>query len=195
MNKSLAIYSIDTGIIESVCSYPEEDISSLRNNLQLQNKDFVFCNRDTSPNSYFNGTDIVLLPPKPSSYHKLNHNTKQWEDSRSLEDLKDYKWNIIKKLRDQEEFSYFEFNGLLYDCSAKAQQRIISAAYLASSNTSIELEWTLADNTIVMLSSIDLINLQVALSNHIIDIHTKARNIRYQIYSCNTAEELDYISW
>lgn len=195
MNKSLAIYFTDTGIIESICSYPEEDIDSLRNTLQLQNKDFVFCNRETSPNSYYNGNNIILLPPQPSPYHKLNHNTKQWEDTRSLEELKDYKWNTIKVLRDQEEFSYFEFNGLLYDCSAKSQQRIVSAASLASTNTNLELEWTIADNTIVILSSLDLINLQTALSNHIINIHTKARNIRYQIYSCSTVEELDYISW
>lgn len=52
-----------------------------------------------------------LLPPRPSEHHRFNRATKQWEDPRTLDDLKAAKNAAIDLARERANSSTFMFQG------------------------------------------------------------------------------------
>lgn len=60
---------------------------------------------------YFNGSTPVAMPPRPSEHHEFNYTTKQWEDPRTLTDLKAAKNQAINMARAAANSSFFMFQG------------------------------------------------------------------------------------
>ena len=87
------------------------------------------------------------LPPQPSPNHTFNYTTKQWEDPRTLADLKAAQWNLIKSARSQAEYAGFTWDGSTFDSDAISQNRITGAVTLAQMSPTFVINWILADNT------------------------------------------------
>ena len=144
---------------------------------------------EDAPNSnMFYEDGWMNMPIQPSFNHIFDYDLKQWVDARSLEDVKQQKWYEIKNLRDSLEFGGFEFEGGLYDSDQVSQGRIMGAA-----SAGIDQTWTLADNTTVALSALQLQQLYAALQAHIASVHARGRIARQLIFEAETEEEVEAI--
>ena len=45
------------------------------------------------------GGVLFDIPPKPTDFHKFNFNTGQWDETRTLQDFKNAKWDAMKHAR------------------------------------------------------------------------------------------------
>ena len=129
---------------------------------------------------------FVSIGEPPSPHHTFDYTTKQWIDPRSLDDIKAQKWTEIKSQRDRLEFGGFEFEGNIYDSDQVSQGRIMGAAAAR-----VDQIWTLADNTTVELTALQLQQLYVALQMHVAGVHERGRIARLAIESAETIEEVE----
>ena len=132
---------------------------------------------------------FVSIGDAPTDNHKFDYTTKQWLDTRTLDEIKVQKWAEIKSQRDQLEFGGFEFEGNIYDSDQVSQGRISGAA-----STGVDQTWTLADNTKAELSASQLQQLYAALQAHIASVHERGRIARQLIYEAETKEQVEEIN-
>ena len=137
---------------------------------------------------YVNNGVLVQIGSQPSLNHSYNYMTHQWEDSRSLDEVKDQKWYVIKTDRDYLEFGGFVFEDNTYDSDQVSQGRIMGATIAG-----VDQVWTLADNTTVELSALQLQQLYAALQAHIASVHERGRIARQLIFEAETKEEVEAV--
>ncbi len=123
----------------------------------------------------------------------------QWVDTRSLPVAKQDRWGAIKEKRSTAEFAGFSWGGSTFDSDPMSQMKIAGAAQLAraaeQAGQSYSIDWTLADNTVRTLSAADVIEVGAALAAHVQSVHSTGRDLRSQIESAATVEEVDAINW
>ena len=146
---------------------------------------------DIQPNlsDYWNGNAFVSIGEPPSTHHIFDYHTKQWIDPRSLDEIKAQKWSEIKSQRDRLEFGGFEFGGNIYDSDQVSQGRIMGVAAAGVDQT-----WTLANNTTVELTALQLQQLYAALQTHIAGAHERGRIARQAIYEADTRGKVDAVT-
>lgn len=141
----------------------------------------------------------VAIPESPSKNHVFDYTSKTWFDPRTMEQRKDAKWQEIKRQRETAEFGGFAWNGHVFDSDLTSQSRIQGAAQLAqialAQSQPFEIDWTLADNTVVTLDATDMLSVGMTMGTHIATTHAHSRILRAQIESAQTIIELDYIQW
>ena len=140
-----------------------------------------------SSNVYYHG-GWVDREPQPTPFHEFDYITKEWVDSRSIEEVKNQKWAEIKAQRDQLEFGGFAFEGNIYDSDQVSQGRIMGAAAAG-----VDQVWTLADNTSVELTASQLQQLYSSLQAFIASVHERGRTARQIIYDAETKEEVEAV--
>ena len=151
-------------------------------------KDCIAVEDPPNPNMFYeNGW--VDVPAQPSSSHIFDYDLKQWVDPRTIEQVKEQKWTEVKSLRDQLEFSGFEFEGDTYDSDQVSQGRIMGAA-----SAQIDQVWTLANNEMVELTAMQLSLLYQTLQAHIANIHERGRIARQLIYEATSIEQVEQIT-
>lgn len=138
---------------------------------------------------------IVEFPPRPSPHHRFDLVAKQWIDPRSLGELKAEKWTEIKMARTEAEHGGFTWDGSTFDSDPVSQQRITGAVTLAAMSPDFLVAWGLADNTTRALSQLGMIQVGVALGQHIAAQFSKGVALRSQINAAATIEELNQITW
>lgn len=141
-----------------------------------------------SPNMFYE-KGWVDMPPQPSTYHVFDYDLKDWVDPRTIDEIKARKWAEIKAMRDQLEFGGFEFEGGIYDSDQVSQGRIMGAAV-----ASIDQVWSLADNSTVELTAMQLQQLYAALQAHIASVHERGRIARQLIYEAETKEQVEAVN-
>lgn len=149
---------------------------------------------------YFLDAEALTLPPsQPSPHHVFNYTTKQWEDPRTLADLKAAQWTQIKQARTQAEYAGFTWDGSVFDSDATSQQRINGAVSLAliakQASQPYSITWTLADNTLRVLSADDMISVGLALGTHVQATFNKGQQLQQQIEAATTKGEIEVITW
>lgn len=148
------------------------------------------------PNGFYvSGGTLVQIPPKPSANHAFNYASKQWEDPRTLDDLKGEKWRNIKANRDSHEYGGFTWDGSVFDSDATSQQRIAGALQLAQLSTTFIIDWTLADNSIRTLDAQEMGYVALALGSHVSEVFSHAQELRAQIEETSSIEQLETIHW
>ena len=143
--------------------------------------------------------EIKNIPPKPAIYAKFDWKAKEWKDPRTLQEVKDDKWASIKAKRDVAEFSTFTFMGIEYDCNEVSRARIQGAVQLASIALTNEMpysiDWTVADNSTVILDGISMVQLGLALGAFTNNLHVYAKSLRNQIYGTEDKAIIESIEW
>lgn len=147
-------------------------------------KDCLAVNDPPKSNMFYQD-GWVEIPAQPSPHFVFDYEIKQWVDPRSLDAIKAQKWTEIKSERDRLEFSGFEFEGGVYDSDQVSQGRIMGAASAGTDQT-----WTLADNTTVNLTGLQLQQLYATLQVHIASVHERGRKARLAVESAETKEEV-----
>lgn len=154
----------------------------------LSDGELLILEQPAFMSDYWDGERFVSIPPPPSLNHTFDYTTKQWTDPRSLDEIKAQKWDEIKLQRDQLEFGGFEFEGNVYDSDQVSQGRIMGAAVAG-----IDQTWTLANNTTVELTALQLQQLYAALQSHIAGAHERGRIARQLIFEAETKEQVEAI--
>jgi type V secretory pathway adhesin AidA len=116
-----------------------------------------------------------------------------------LETAKRKKWMEIKRERELFEFGSFTWNSNVFDADALSQQRVGQAAQQAmlfkSLNTPFSQSWTLKDNTDITLNGDQMIEVALAMGQHINLAHDRSRELRALLDAATTTEEVDLLHW
>lgn len=164
-------------------------ISGNQESIELNTPNDCFAVEDPpDPNMYYQD-GWVVMPAQPTSYHIFNYDLKDWIDPRTLDEIKAQKWAEIRSGRDSLEFGGFEFDGGIYDSDQVSQGRIMGAAVAG-----IDQVWTLADNSTVELTAMQLQQLYAALQAHIASVHERGRIARQLIFEAETKEQVESVN-
>ena len=192
---SHTIFSTATGQITRVVSVP---IGMVSRQLQGPDEDWIEGHYPDDK-FYIDGFTPVAIPEQPSPAHVFNWQTKQWEDPRTLSDLKDQKWSELKAARDSFEFGSFVSGDHEFDSDQISQQRIGQAAqgamFAISVGAPFTQDWTLKDNSVVTFDAQQMIGVALAMGHHIGYAHTHSRQLRAAVEAATTAEEVEAINW
>lgn len=180
-------YSYYVGYTKDETSF-EEDI------LSRYTSAIVVAEDTKTTNTFISGNRLVDIPEAPSSYYIFNYITGGWEYGRDINEAKTLKWTEVKKARDQAEFGTFEWDGSVFDCDTISQQKIMGAVQLSQLISVYSETWTLANNTTRVLNQSDILQVGIALGQHLSNIHNISRDLRASIDACTTKEEVDAIS-
>lgn len=114
----------------------------------------------------------------------------------SVEEVQTQKLADFKAKRDAEEVQPIEYDGKLYDYDEKARDRINAAIIaLDAQGEGADIAWTLADNTSVTVTALDLrmVVANVAIRSN--TLHVKYRTLKESVLACKSLKELEQISW
>lgn len=120
--------------------------------------------------------------PQPSAEEKLL----EAKENKILE---------LKGVRDSLEVEPIQTEKGLFDYDQKAMDRINGAITALSLTDGTTLEWTLADNSTATVNALDLKMVvgAVALRSNV--LHNKYRQLREQVETCTSTEEVSAIVW
>lgn len=146
--------------------------------------------------SYVKGGVLKTHPQKPVGVYSFDLDSESWIDDRSLDDVKQEKWSQIKRERELAEFGGFALNGKTFDSDSYSQSKIQGAVQLALlADDNFNIEWTLADDSIITISKPTLLAIGIALGQHVSRVHQRAREVRAQIEASTSIAEVEAIEW
>ncbi|MEQ1227974.1 DUF4376 domain-containing protein [Acinetobacter junii] len=184
----IVIYERETGKVLQCVDIPSEyHENAARDNAFIEIDSDTFKEATTHLGYVLHG-NWCRVPDSPSAAHEYDYTTHVWVDKRTLEEVKDTKWEAIKLERSQIEFGGFEFEGNIYDSDQVSQGRIMGAAAAG-----IDQVWTLRDNTTVNLTASQLQQLYAALQAHIASVHERGRIARQLIFDAETKEQVEAV--
>jgi hypothetical protein len=186
-----SIYETQSGEIIKVVDCGAEDAQ-----FQFDNTHQSVLAGDFVDGAYYieNGLPIPISP-QPTPHHIFNYTTKQWDDPRTLADLKAAQWELIKQARSNAEYAGFTWDGSVFDSDAISQNRITGAVTLAQLSPGFTIDWTLADNSTRTLNQADMIATGVALGVHVQTQFAKAQGLRLQIDAASTPGQVAAVVW
>jgi hypothetical protein len=138
----------------------------------------------------------AALSARPPYAARWDVPTKAWIDTRDLEQVRADKWTEIKAAREGAEYGGFTWDGSAFDSDAISQGRIQGGVQLANIvGPTFSIDWTLADNTVRALSAADMVNVGLALGQHVQAQFAIARTLRDQIAAATTVGEVAALAW
>lgn len=133
----------------------------------------------------------------PSAYHTFDVVAREFKPNADvlrkerLADLKKDKQNCLN--------GGFEVFGVIFDSDANSRLALQIAYNVAQASILLGLdyseEWILKDNSTIMLSANDMVEVFSALGRHVSYISAKAQSLRKSILSANTLEEILHLTW
>jgi hypothetical protein len=149
--------------------------------------------------AWWNGSQWVAKGDRPGPWAVWDAQGKQWVDPRDLASLKAAHWIGIKAERDQREYGTFTWDGSEFDCNRDSTAKIMGAVQTAmlsaQAGQSFSVDWTLADNTVRVMSGVDMISAGMTLMAAVSNLYETSRTLRAQIDAATTAEEVQAITW
>lgn len=157
------------------------------------------------------GHEVWLLPANctwqdplnEKDGYKIKWNGEAWEyeeipvepepEPPTLDEVKSQKIRELKGIRDTKEVEPIRTNKGIFDYDEKARDRIKDA--MVALKYSSKIEWTLADNTDVSVSQLDLENVILAVASRSNDLHIKYRELKQRVNAAQTVEEVEAIVW
>lgn len=148
----------------------------------------------TVGNSFFNfqTQQLELLPVNaPSPCHYYNKLSQSWV----FEPFKyqKYVWGLVKEQLNTKQNSGLEWEGYIFDSDPASLVAINEAAQAASFDNTISFNWTLKDNSILNLSSEEMIEVALASNNWVQYIRAEKEQYRQEIFSTIKFQSLNNI--
>ena len=111
----------------------------------------------------------------------------------TLDEVKANKISELKGIRDFKEVEPVQTNKGLFDYDDKARDRIQAA--IIALNAGGHIDWTLADNTNVTVTNLDLEDVVRAVAVRSNTLHVTYRQLKEQVMAAETNEEVEAIHW
>ena len=116
--------------------------------------------------------------------------------SPSLDELKERKKAELKAERDHREVAPLQTSKGVFDYDDKSRDRLSIARQALMDNDSIPfLSWTTADNQRVTLTVADFAEINSMAAYRSNQLHIKYNELKAEVNACETAEEVNAISW
>lgn len=116
-----------------------------------------------------------------------------------LAELREKKREEINAIRDMKETEGFTFNGTVFQSDQRSVERMAVASNAAISailtNQPFQLVWRAADNSEHALDANGVLALTVALATHGNQLHETAKQLKSQVDSAATAEDVKGVEW
>jgi len=201
----ITIYSIATGAIKRTLSCREVSIPF---NIK-EGEGYVEGEFSSTDHYIYDGIlhaysedEILLMASVPLGW-KWQMPERIAVDTRALEQAKATAASRINVDRDRAVafFDRFTYDSVIYDGNAAAQENIRVAAFIANSNTPLPegFSWRSFDNVDVPMNKEQLLGLQIALLQSLAAVtfnsHKIARDLKSEIESATTNEQVDAIKW
>lgn len=184
-----------TGEIVSTVSVPDDD------HLAANTPAGTTAIEGDSPGvaCYYKDGAWVVKPERPDEFHVWDAATKTWDDTRTIEQLREARWQEIKASREAVINSTFAWDGSVFDCDPTSQVRIqggvLDAMVAVQQSQPFSVAWTLADNTVRALSATDMVQVGLAMAMAIRDNFSRGQMLRSSINAATTAAQLESIQW
>lgn len=127
-----------------------------------------------------------IQPDQFSSWDKV---AKAWVDQRTLSEVKEYHWNLIKAERDRHIYADISTPLGVFDADPASQSKLLGAAQLTSMVQDYGVQWTLADNSVLNMTSADIILVVSAIASRTNMVYELARGLRNQINAWTSVEQ------
>lgn len=187
----ITIYDQVSGQIMRVVDCHQQDLQ-----LQYDASTQGYLDGDYSDDAFYVIDGAPLgLPAQPTHHHTFNWQSKQWLDPRTLQDLKDAVWTVLKQARSQAEYAGFIWDGSLFDSDQLSQNRITGAVTLAQLSTDFSIGWVLANNSVRTLNQAGMLQVGAALGTHVATQFAKGVLLRAQLQETTSIEQLQLIHW
>lgn len=111
----------------------------------------------------------------------------------ALADVQAAKISELKTIRDAKEVEPIQTEKGLFDYDDKARDRIQAA--IIALNAGGHIDWTLADNTNVTVTNLDLEDVVRAVAVRSNTLHVTYRQLKEQVMAAETNEEVEAIHW
>ena len=168
--------------------------------LSLQIGNFKEGKLRTGLDWYVEG-EVIPLPERPSMQHVFNYSTRVWEDPRTLQDLKDAKWEEVKRWREAAtvapllvtRFGVFDGDAAGMDNIKSTVLGLREAAEIGAAPATVT--WTLNDNSTVDLTPVEFSEIAAMLLARGDAAHQRARVLRDQIEAATTQADLEVVQW
>lgn len=125
--------------------------------------------------------------------------SERWVSTPTLDSIRLKRWAEIKIARDLAEFSGFTWDGSTFDSDEQSQSRIQGAAQLATlamiGAQAFSVDWTLANNTVRVLTGANMLAVGQAMGAHIMAAHGRARALRAALAAAQTFEQVNAVAW
>ena len=148
---------------------------------------------------YYDGEAIQKIPDSPNPNYRFNPALAQWEDQRTLQEVKLTQWQKIKAARAAELESPFSTPYGSVDAKGTSKTDITDAVLmlqtLAAMGTPTTIDFTMADNTTVTLTTAQMVTVGLLLGQKVQAAHAKARGLRADIEAATTKAEVEAIVW
>jgi hypothetical protein len=154
------------------------------------------------------GQLVEYTPEEAEAKTRPPHRAAQWSnasmsylDDRPIETLREEKWEQVKQWRAQAIVApTMDTPYGVFDAYIEAMSNVTNALLGRQAAESLGLapdpiQWTLADNTVVALTTAQLAEVAVLLLSRGDAAHQRARSLRQQIDEATTPAELDAVQW
>lgn len=143
---------------------------------------------------------LPAKPVQPSAFHVWDPLAGQWVISNAgLQLAREAAKRQISLARNLQEQAGFDAFGKRFDSDDKSVQRISvvaqAAALAKQSGNSLNIEWTLADNTTIALDADQIMQLPIIMAMTADALHAKSRNLKAAIDAAESIEQIKAIVW
>lgn len=140
---------------------------------------------------------LTNVGPNPGSSYRWDVTSESWIPD--VPKAKADKLQQLKTIRNQKESGGFTWDGSIFDSDPMSQIRVQGGVSLAqtavSSGQPFSIDWTLKDNTVRTLSGSDMVAVGLALAEHITAIHELYRDLKSEVDTATTVQQIDNINW
>ena len=141
-------------------------------------------------------TVVQKIPESPPDGHEWGwHDASGWVLVPTLAGLRASRWAQLREQRDALEISPLTVLGNLFDVNERAVARISLAIKQAEARPGWSTDWTLADNSTVLVTDSDLVLVLLELAARGEWLHKTGRLLRGQIASATTAAQVAAVQW
>ena len=152
-----------------------------------------------APRMYFSGDSLHVLPDRPNPYEEWDWVSHSWMDLRTLDVAKAQKWSEMKVARDNAMRSDLSTPFGSFDANAPAQKSITDAVLLvqtlASIGESVDIGFTLADNSSITLTTTQMVQVGLLLGQRTQQVYSQGRILRDAINAATDLVTVQAITW
>lgn len=143
--------------------------------------------------------ELIRKSAKPSSIHEFDYNTKTWIDPRSLDEVRAQRWSAIKAQRDQAQLEIVVTRYGAVNAGAEARAAVsrlaASVASVSIADPGYQVQFTLANDSYVMLDANGLVEVDAAMFLAEQAIRARANTLRLRIQQAQGPAEIERVRW
>lgn len=147
---------------------------------------------------YVDGAWLERPDGVPSSWI-YDIEARQWADPLTVQDYRNIRWTVTKQARDTAISAPLSTPYGSFDADARSQKNITDAIALLqaleASGTPQTIDFTLADNSVAVLTTAQMVEVGLLLGARTQEAYATARQLRADIEAASTQEEVEAVVW